>query len=189
MAKSETADQLGQPDDLNITFYSVDGDPAFHLFVSYLQSFGVPWTIVCDGAAFRLDRRTKDILTQLRNAGIELELPDTIARQIAAPSDAAMTLDLFHSLVEEGGRYGVYTLAEGWVNDKATGQDNESFESFVLSQQALGTPWKQVCKEVDGKTRRGRLIAERTDCPPPVNDLFRTILERMWSQGMPKLAS
>jgi hypothetical protein len=57
-AKSPAAARHGRPEDLQVAFYCVGGDQSFGALVRYLDRFGVPWAIVCDGAAFRFDKRT-----------------------------------------------------------------------------------------------------------------------------------
>lgn len=51
--KSVTAARLGTPDALNVVIFSVDGDSTFGTFTGFLQAFGVPWAIVCDGSVYR----------------------------------------------------------------------------------------------------------------------------------------
>jgi len=185
-AKSQTARRHGAPDDLHVAFYSVGGDQDFQPFVACLQRFGVPWAVVCDGAAFRFDIR-KHILEQVLEAGVDdPELDDFLRQQgISAKQQAEMTPELFTDMVEHARAYGVFSLASGWHRKKDPEGDNESFEAFVASLPELAEAAKAASEKAPkSKPRAGRLLAEGTDCPTAVDELYGQILERLWQKGM-----
>ena len=114
-AKSPTAAQYGSPEDLQVGFHSVGGDQSFSTFVRYLDRFGVPWAIVCDGAAFRLDK-SHHIFEQVVGAGVtDPGLRALIeSTKLTSKKQAEMNGALFGEMVEAGKKYGVFTLASGW---------------------------------------------------------------------------
>ena len=200
-AKSAAAHRYGTPGDLQIGFYSVGGDQSFGTFVRYLDRFGVPWAISCDGAAFRFDRG-HHIFEQVLDAGVtDPELRAFVDRfNLATRQQAEMTADLFKEMVEVGVRHGVFTLASGWHTKPKTKRrkmqadaapeerDDESFEAFVLSQPELLEAFREACHAAPkSKPRAGRLLAEATDCPSAVGELYEHLLQRLWDTGMPRL--
>jgi hypothetical protein len=191
-AKSDAAHISGcGPMDLHIAFLSVGGDTAFGSFLFYLERFGVPWTVVCDGAAFRLDT-TNHILEQVMKADPgNRELQDSLQElDLPEKKQADMSAELFQSMVDIGHEHGVFTLASGWSRKSESDGDNESFESFVLSRTYLWDAFARA-KEAAGrsKPRVGRLLADATDCPSEVSDLYGQILNRLRKQGMRQLSA
>lgn len=193
-AKSSTTRRHGSPEDLHIAFYSVGGDQSFGTFIRYLDRFSVPWAIICDGAAFRFDKG-RHIFHQVIDSGVvdpQLQaFIDTTA--IKSKRQPEMTAELFGEMVEEGARSGIFTLASGWrmrqrsksCNSTTEGgsaeEDDESFEAFVLSQPDLTNPFEEARRLAPkSKPRVGRLLAEATDCPSPVEELYERILSRFF---------
>ncbi len=188
-AKSETASRFQTPDDLHVAFYSVGGHLAFQAFISYLERFGVPWAVICDGAAFRFDNG-KHIFRQVLEAGADEHALDTYLQQegIITKEQHTMTAQLFRSMITAGAANGIFTLAPGWHHKREPEGDQESFEAFVASIPELNKAAGIADKESSrSKPRAGRILAERTACPDVVNQLYGDILSRLWKKRMPKL--
>lgn len=200
-AKSAASDRYGTPEDIQIGFYSVGGDQSFSTFVRYLDRFGVPWAIACDGAAFRFDRDSH-IFEQVLDAGVtDPELRAFVdGFNLATKQQVEMTAELFREMVEAGMRHGVFTLASGWHTKPKTKRcgvqadtapeerDDESFEAFVLSQPELQGAFDEANRAArKSKPRAGRLLAEATDCPSAVGELYERLLQRLWGTGMQRL--
>jgi len=159
-AKSPEARRLGTPEDLNISIFSVGGDQKFQTFISLLSAFEIPWVVVCDGKVYR-DREEKgerriSIFQQLLGAGIQLE---DVSLEGANEFGHARSI---------GATHGVFTLAEDLP---------EEFEDYVrnrLPQQfaAAAEEWPK------SKVLAGRMVAQQTDCPKEVAELYARILER-----------
>lgn len=195
-AKGESADARGRPETRHVAFYSVGGDHGFGAFVRYLDRFGVPWSIVCDGAAFQVNGH--HVFTQVIGASRDDEgneelqdYLDRTRRDTGEPAD--MTTELFWEGIEIARRHGIFTLASGWHTKvkRADGgegenqQDDESFEAYIASKDDLATAWKAARLESPkSKPRAGRLLAGMTDCPVEVNDLYASVLDRLETRGM-----
>jgi hypothetical protein len=187
-AKSTTAGRHRAPGDLHLAFYSVGGDQDFRPFIGYLHRFGVPWAVVCDGAAFRFDVRGH-IFEQVLGAGVDDPELDNFVQQsgISSKPSRELSAAVFAAMVEVGRTHGVFTLAGGWHRKKDPEGDYESFEAFVASQPQLDQAASAATERSSkSKPRAGRLLAESTDCPPAVDELYGRILERLWKQGMTK---
>jgi len=187
-SKSPTAARHRGPDDLHILFYSVGGDQSFQSFVSYLDRFGIPWVVVCDGAAFRFDRR-KNIFEQVIDAGVDdPKLAEYIRENIAGKSQNVIDGPLFTSMIEVGKDYGIFSLAHGWRTKKEVQEGgDESFEAYLASQLDLSAAFETAKAAAPAsKPRTGRLVGELTDCPPEVDQLYSRVLGHLWSQGMAK---
>jgi predicted ATP-dependent endonuclease of OLD family len=65
---------LPSPASLDLGFYSVGGDTHFKAMLTLLDAFGIPWAIVCDGAAFSLAKGGNHILCQLAGATADPDL-------------------------------------------------------------------------------------------------------------------
>ena len=187
-AKSETARQHRGPDDLHIAFYSVGGHLDFRTFVSYLERFSVPWAVICDGAAFRFDIG-RHIFEQVLDAGVDdPELAEYVATGISTKTQGDMKPEVFEQMNEVGKHHGIFTLAQGWHGNKDPEGDDESFEAFVNSLPELEETWAAATEVArKSKPRAGRLLAEGTACPAPVDQLYQRVLERLWKQGMAKV--
>lgn len=51
-AKSQAAQELGDPESLHLRFYNVGGDTHFKAPLTLLAALGIPWAIVCGGWLF-----------------------------------------------------------------------------------------------------------------------------------------
>lgn len=186
-AKSGTAATYRSPDDIHIAFYSVNGDQSFGHMIAFLENFGVPWSVVCDGAAFRFDI-SSNILQQVLETAHEPGLA-TAAAEIHLDSCRQEDMDqtLFDGLRLVGHENGVFTLAPGW-NRRADGDDQESFEAYLRSRSDLATSLLGASKQAPrSKARQGRIVADECACPPEVDTLYRDVLEHLWAKGMPRL--
>jgi hypothetical protein len=165
-AKSVTADRVGTPDVLNVVVFSVDGDQNYGTYVGFLRGLGIPWAIVCDGSVFRFGTGRLQVFEQVLAAAVddpELQATvDAAARGVSVP---------FTELREIGARRGVYTLATGW--DSST----ESFETYA-EKVAPGRLDEAARLVGRSKVRQGRHVASTTDCPPEVDKLYGTLLDR-----------
>ncbi len=184
-ATSKTAERNRSPDDLHLAFYTVGGDQSFRPFLAYLDRFGVPWTVVCDGGAFRFDVRSH-IFEQVVSAGID----DSVLRHyvesenLGSKSQSEMDQAQFDAMKDFGRSHGVFTLAPGWERQSEPHGDRESFEGFVHSQSQLAAAAEAATEEAPkSKPRAGRLLAEATPCPPLVEDLYAAILEWFARRG------
>lgn len=185
-AKSRVARHHREPDDLHVAFYAVGGDQDFQPFIAYLDRFGVPWAVICDGAAFRFDVHAH-IFEQVLGAGVDDPDLDTFVRQsdFANKTSRDMNPDVFARMAEIGRAHGVFTLARGWHRKKDPEGDDESFEAFVASQPQLAEAAAAAIEQSPkSKPRAGRLLAEAAACPPSVNELYEHVLRRLWQQGM-----
>ena len=199
-AKSAAADLHGTPEDLQIGFYSVGGDQSFGTFVRYLDRFGVPWAIVCDGAAFRFDKGSH-IFKQVLDAGVtDTGLQSFVDKVgLATRRQEDMTDELFAAIVAAGTTHGVFTLASGWHTQPKAKRcemlsgtapeepDDESFEAFILSQPELSKAFHEAHRSAPkSKPRAGRLLAEAADCPQAVGELYENLLRRLLGTDMPR---
>lgn len=186
--KSPTALRHRPPGDLQIGFYSVDGDQNFGTLIRYLDRFGVPWVVVCDGAAFRFDA-SNHIFEQVVSATgdpVMSELSNRLG--VTTRQQDEMTQDVFDDLCRAGRQGGVFTLAPGWQRKSEPAGDQESFEAFLRSKSEFASILGQGHAEAGrSKARQGRIIANAMECPTEVNDLYAAILERLWATGMLRL--
>jgi len=92
-------------------------------------------------------------------------------------------------MVAIGQSHGVFTLASGWQRKKDPGGDRESFEAFVRAlshlRPILDAAEAQAPKS---KPKAGRILAEKTECPEPVDRLYAGILAWLSSAGMARSA-
>jgi hypothetical protein len=189
-SRSPAAVQYRGPDDVHVVFYSVGGDQSFHSFIAYLQRFGVPWAVICDGAAFRFDRG-RHIFEQVLEAGIDdHRLATFVAQEITGKNQDEMDESVFSTMVLVGRDHGIFTLAAGWHHKNDLEGNDESFESYLASKSDLASAF-HIAKVAAprSKPRAGRLLAEATACPPEVSELYRRILDTLWDQGMAKYPS
>lgn len=185
---SDTGRLHRSPDDLHVAFFAVNGDQSFAHMIGYLESFGIPWAIVCDGAAFRFDIHSH-IFKQVLAAGDEEQLRARAEElETADKKQSDLHQALFDQMVAAGKTGGIFTLASGWTTRK-DGDDRESFEAFLRTKPDLAAALDAAAQEAPkSKVRQGRIVADTiATCPVEVDDLYRQILERLWSKGMPKL--
>jgi hypothetical protein len=138
----------------NVAMYQVGGDEGNRRMVRFLEMFGVPRAIVCDGKAIG-DKGGCSIVKQLERAGASTpKIPST--REYRER----------RSLLE---KYGVFTIADSAADGL------EAFESLP----PFGTYGRKARSEVgDSKPRIAQRVAELAECPPEVGTLFCGI--RKW---------
>ena len=152
--KSPSADRAGTPTDLNIILLEVEGEAGFDTITKYLDTFAIPWAIVCDGKA---------VAPTGSNALIrKLTSTDTAD----APS-ATANFDRWRTWWETRG---VYTLAR-------TG--NDEIERFFERRDPKA--WETVKRQERGrsKPRKSRAFAEATTCPTEADRIYREIVSRV----------
>jgi len=171
-AKSKAAEQVGAPAVRDIAFYSAPGDSGFRTILSVLDGFGIPWVVVCDGKSFDVETNwSNHIFRQIEQAGVGLpELKRFTERVGSGGKDLRlMTQALWDEQVTLGACHGVYTLTAGWTGN------GEGLEAFIEG----AAPGKLAEAETGvgkSKIRKGRWVAQQTDCPPEVDDLYRQII-------------
>ena len=171
-ANSKAAEELGAPATRDIAFYSAPGDSGFRTILSVLHGFGIPWVVVCDGKSFDVETNwSNHIFRQIEQAGIDFpELKRFTDRAGNGGQDQRrMTQTLWDEQVDLGVRHGVFTLTTGWTGS------GEAVEGFIEN----AAPGKLAEAEAEvgrSKIRRGRWVAQQTDCPPKVDDLYRRIV-------------
>jgi hypothetical protein len=90
-----------------------------------------------------------------------------------------MTEPLFTKFVSEARSHGIFTLAAGWTlaNKKQQTPGDESIEAYI--EKELPGQLQMAEQEVGrSKVRRGRWVAEHNACPPSVNQIYGTVLDR-----------
>ncbi len=171
-AKSKAAEDLGAPAARDIGFYSAPGDSGFRTILSVLHGFGIPWVVVCDGKSFDVGTNwSNHIFRQIEQAGIDFpELKRFTQRAGNGGKDQrCMTEALWDEQVALGARHGVFTSTTSWTGSA------EAAEGFIEG----AAPGKLAEAETEvgkSKIRKGRWVAQQTDCPPEVDDLYRQIV-------------
>jgi hypothetical protein len=170
--KSKAAEELGAPEARDIGFYSAPGDSGFRTILSVLHGFGIPWVVVCDGKSFDVETNwSNHIFRQIEQAGVDLpELKRFIEHAASAGKDQRrMTRASWEEQVDLGARHGVFTLTTSWTGSA------EAIEGFI----ECAAPGKLAEAETEvgkSKIRKGRWVAQQTDCPSEVDDLYRQIV-------------
>jgi hypothetical protein len=171
-AKSKAAEELGTPAAKDIAFYSTPGDSGFRTILSVLHGFGIPWVVVCDGKSFDIETNwCNHIFRQIEQAGIDIpELKQFIGHASKGGKQTrCMTQALWDKQVDLGTRHGVFTLTTSWTGDA------EGFEGFIEGA-APGKLAEARAEVGSSKIRKGRWVAQQTDCPEEVDDLYRQIV-------------
>jgi hypothetical protein len=145
--------RLPSPHDLNLVVASVDGDSSFGRYASYLEMFGVPWTILCDGKALS-PRDQKWIGRQMQSK------PGGGAP--AEDADFATWRDAWETC-------GVFTLA---------GSFDDEIEA-VLSRDNPDAWSEMAVRYGRSKVRAGRAFAERAVSPDGLDRLYTQILRHL----------
>lgn len=160
-----TAQGCGSPEQLNVSLVDVGGDRNFRTYIEICQRFGIPWAVLCDGAALNpAGPKAEQVLRQVADAG-------------AGDEDLRSWLDnasavTFGDTRDRAEHWGIFTLASG----PAKGE--ESFEAFLRSVAPAVLEEAQQA-EPDSKPRRGRRFAEQVPCPPEVGELYAKLLRRL----------
>lgn len=176
------------PADLDLGFWSVGGDRNFRTYVAVLRALAIPWVLICDGAAFDVEKRQKNphIFDQILKAKVDApDLDRFLERLNTGKQKRVMNGEVFTEERELGERYGIFTLARGWKTaDKAARTPNdESFEAFV--EAVAPGMLDQAEAEVGGsKVRRGRWLGTNVACPPDVSDLYGNVITALDAKGL-----
>ena len=171
--KSRAAEELGAPAARDIAFYSAPGDSGFRTILSILHGFGIPWVVVCDGKSFDVETNwSHHIFRQIEQAGIDFPELKGFTQRTGNSRKGQRCMDdtLWDEQVDLGARHGVFTLTTSWTGSA------EAIEAFIegAAPGKLAEAEAEVGKR--SKTRKGRWVAEQTDCPSEVNDLYRQIV-------------
>jgi hypothetical protein len=187
-ATGAARDGCWSPAELDVEIYSVDGDTRFRPYLTVLNAFGIPWALVCDGAAFDVEHRAmaSHVFRQVLDAGIDIpELTALLAQIHSGASTPTMSRMLFDEQRKHGESHGILTLASGWTtaSKKARQPGDESFEAFIDSIDS--TARDQAAQEVGGsKVRVGRWIADHRDCPSQVSELYKHVIIALQHRGL-----
>ncbi len=170
--KSEAAKELGAPAARDIVFYSAPGDTGFRTILSVLHGFGIPWVVVCDGKSFDIETNwSHHIFRQIHEAGVNLpklkQFIDTTGKR--GNNQQYMTQESWDEQVTLGDKHGVFTLTTSWTGSA------EAVESFI-EVVAPGKLADAEAKVGNSKSRKGRWVAQQTDCPAKIDDLYRKII-------------
>jgi hypothetical protein len=139
------------PHELNVVLTYVGGDASFRRFTSYLDTFGIPWVIICDGPTLHPEHG-HSLCRQIDRAPPELRPAD--------PAD-------FEAWRDYWARHGVYTLADNF---------NEEIEQSL--ERVDLEAWRAAKAEFPlSKIRAGRAFAEKTDLPERVREVYLLALE------------
>jgi hypothetical protein len=171
-AKSKAAEELGAPAARDIGFYSAPGDSGFRTILSVLREFGIPWVVVCDGKSFDVETNwSNHIFRQIEQAGVDFpELKGFTQRTGNGGKDQRrMTQALWDEQVDLGVRHGVFTLATSWTGSA------EAVEGFIEGA-APGKLAEAKAEVGESKIRKGRWVAQQTDCAAEIDDLYRKII-------------
>jgi hypothetical protein len=113
----------------------------------------------------------KRVFVEIEQAGIDFpELKRFTQRAGNGGKDQrCMTEALWDEQVALGARHGVFTSTTSWTGSA------EAAEGFIEG----AAPGKLAEAETEvgkSKIRKGRWVAQQTDCPPEVDDLYRQIV-------------
>jgi energy-coupling factor transporter ATP-binding protein EcfA2 len=152
--KSRTAARVGSPADLNLVMLEAEGEAGFDALTRYLDSFQIPWAIVCDGKAISPTGQNA-LLRQLTTVDTS-RVPATDAK--------------FERWRKWWETRGAYTLA--------IAVDDEIERFFERSNE---NAWEAAKRSERGrsKPRKARAFAVATGCPSEVDRIYREILGRL----------
>jgi predicted ATPase len=153
----------GTLDGNNFQMVSVGGDKSFKGFVNYLEAFGIPWAIICDGPVMSPDYGNS-LLKQL-----------PVKTQDDRPgADAA-----FEDWTVYWESRGVFTVAgEFGVSTKTK---NGEIEAFFKKMDA--DLWKCACAEnPDSKVRQGSYFAQHLEFDTHSHEL--TTLQQIYGKAV-----
>ena len=159
-----TAQRCGSPEQLNVSLVDVGGDRNFRTYIEICHRFGIPWAVVCDGAALDPSRaKAEQVLRQVVAAGAGDEGFSSWLGGASAVS--------FEEVRGQAAHRGIFTLARG------PAKDEESFEAFLRRIDPAVLEEAQHA-EPDSKPRRGRRLAEQVECPREIDQLYENLLSR-----------
>jgi hypothetical protein len=168
------------PEALDLAFYAVGGDKGFAPPLALLAGLGVPWAIVCDGAAFDV-RRRDHIFQQITSAGADGDIVTLLPHEESPQMDQAT----FDRLVTSGRDYGILTLAEGWTTrDKES--DTSGDDSFEVYLDRVLPDARDRARQAVGKSkvRQGLWVAEHYDPPAGISSLYRDCVHSLRTRGL-----
>jgi hypothetical protein len=146
------------PGGKNIVFFDVGGDQRFGFYARYLDSFGIPWAIVCDSKVMNPYKKSS-IHEQL---GIGRPRRSSAASQQADPTFTKAAFARQRKQLESAG---VFTLVK---------EPDSEIETFLKSLDL--TAWQRAGRsEAQNKIRRGRVFAANVDCPAEVTTLWEKL--------------
>lgn len=150
LPRMESETNVLSPNELNLVIAPVDGDANFGRYVSYLDMFGVPWAVLCDGKV--LGARDPKALAK--------QFADKLTGQSPSP-DAG-----FATCRDYWATQGVFTLAESF---------DEEIE--VVLQRCNPQVWDEVVSRYErSKVRAGRRFAERAPPPAKLGPIYSQLL-------------
>jgi len=179
-ARCSAGDRTETPAALDLAFYSVGGDKRFTPPLALLAGLGVPWAIICDGAAFDV-RRQDHIFHQVASAAADDGIVAVLPPDEVFPMDQAT----FYRIVVTGREHGILTLAAGWTTgDRAAGTPgDESFEVYL--DQVLPGARDQARQAVgSSKVRQGIWIAEHHAPPEGISELYCACVRSLRDRGL-----
>ena len=155
------ASTAGLPDlgATNVSFIAVDGHNGYRPYIKFLDAYGIPWAIICDGPALRKGRKLSQDMEKL---GL---WPDAL--QPGDDQDFAQWRSYWECA-------GVFTLASRFGDD---GTKRGEFEELLrqVDHELLG---KAIRETGGSKPRAGAYFAAaRPALPDSVRDLFQKIAE------------
>lgn len=142
----------------NVSFVGVDGHNGYGAYIKFLDAYGIPWAIICDGPALRKGSKLSQDIEKLGH------WPDA-----PEPGDG-QDFTQWRSFWE---RAGVFTLATRFGDD---GTKRGEFEELLrqVDDELLG----KAMTETGSKPRAGAYFASaHPELPGPVRDLFQKIAE------------
>jgi ABC-type molybdenum transport system ATPase subunit/photorepair protein PhrA len=148
---------LPSPDSLNLVIAAVGGDASFTVYVNYLEAFGIPWSVLCDGKVLHQDY-SHSLCKQLPNL----------------PSDGRpVDKDDLDGWLRYWESVGVFTLAESF---------DEEIEATL--RRISDTVWAESKKRHgQSKVRAGRAFAEKTSPPGRLTEIYSAILKYLQVTG------
>jgi hypothetical protein len=176
------------PADLDLAFWYVGGDNNFRTYLTVLHALAIPWVVICDGAAFDVEKRrarNPHIFDQILKAGIDSPpLAQFMHSLNSGKRKRVMNPLTFAEERELGEQQGIFTLARGWTTaDKASKTPgDESFEAFVEAV-APGKLSQAETEVGDSKVRKGRWLGATLVCPTEVANLYSRIITALGQHG------
>jgi hypothetical protein len=152
--KSERVRRRGGPEERALAVWSVGGYPGFQRYIRLLKAWGIPWAAVVDG------EHVRDVLKANRDA-LGLKLQET---EIDQKGESEIR--------EIAEQHGIFTLNQSLAQ-------GEKFESLPFVAPCLNQARSEVG---DSKVLQGAWIAERTDPPPEVEELYEKIHRRLFPE-------
>jgi energy-coupling factor transporter ATP-binding protein EcfA2 len=177
------------PGELDLGLWSVGGDRNFQTYMAALNALAIPWVLICDGAAFDVEKRQASnphIFDQVLKAGVDAPaLRLFLDRLASGKRKRVMNKRMLTDERKLGAGYGIFTLAVGWKTaDKTAGTPNdESFEAFI-DAVAPGLLDQAKAEVGESKVRRGRWLGANAPWPQQVGDLYRQLVTALDQRGL-----